>query len=395
MTCELASAQHLSTYQNQQTTRLQVLQYFSSYPANYDESRARFLTYAQRFEQKRTPVLQLSAPVPLIEKEPLFIDGLYVEGTNPKKLMIVTSGIHGAEAFTGATLQDFFIQYLTGETKPKISVLFVHALNPFGFKYLRRTNPYNVDLNRNHGEKMEFESTNEAFETLAATYSMEAPASVGILPQTGFYIGVFLRILTSGKKIVLNSLSGQYRHPRSIFYGGAETQRETQIVQEWISTFAKDKTHILHIDLHTGFGEKGKLHFYGSDGYTSPAQISNVQAIFPEAKIDTGRDADFYPTRGDFSDWIWKTHPEQTVIPMVFEFGTLDSQTISGALKSLWTTVLENQGYHNGYGTNHDRRAIRRRFEALFNPQDLLWQKKVAEQGVQQLINAYSRFDEL
>lgn len=387
-----AHAQHISTYQNKWVSPITTQELTSSFPASYEDSRTRFLTYSKILEQKKISTLQLSAPIPQKDKDPLFIDGLYIDGENPNKLLIVTSGIHGAEAFTGATLQDFFVQYIAREGKPKVSVLFVHAMNPFGFKYLRRTNANNVDLNRNHADPSEFSSKNVAFETLAPSYSPETPASVGILPQTGFYISVFLRYITAGKKVILNSLSGQYEFPKSIFYGGTTVEPESKAVQEWISTFAKDKTHILHIDMHTGFGQKGQLHFYGSDEYSSPEQIRNVQALFPDAKIDSGRDADFYPTKGDFSDWVWKAHPQQIVVPMVFEFGTLDSQTISGGLKSLWTSTLENQGYHYGYGTNHDRRVIRRRFEKLFNPQDSFWQKKVAEQGVQQLILAYTRF---
>ncbi len=387
-----ASAQHLSTYQNKTVAPISVNGLRSSFPASYEDSRARFVGYASQFEKKNISVQSLSAEIPMLQKAPLHIDGLFVEGKDPRKLMILTSGIHGAEAFTGATLQDFLMQHLLREGRPKISLLVVHALNPFGFKHLRRANPSNVDLNRNHADRAEFTSTNEAFATLKPTLSPDATASVGILPQTGFYISLLLRYLTSGKKIVLNSLSGQYQYPESIFYGGRTAEKETLVVQGWISQFIKDKTHVLHIDLHTGFGEKGKLHFYGSDEYTSPEQIRNVQLVFPDAKIDSGRDSDFYVTKGDFSDWTWKTHPQIMVIPMVFEFGTLDSQTVSGGLKSLWTMVLENQGYHHSYGTDHDRRQIRRRFEALFNPQDSGWQKKIAEQGVQQLTNAYDRF---
>lgn len=389
-----ANAQHLSTYQNKLVQPLATHNLTSAFPASYEDSRQRFTNYHKRFEKKGIPVLNLSAPIVIEGKETLFIDGLYITGENPNKLMIVTSGIHGAEAFAGSTLQDLFLQHLLEGEKPKVSVLLIHALNPFGFKYFRRTNPNNVDLNRNHASAEEFTSSNEAFEKLASVYTPDTPASAGIIPQTGFYISVFIKYITAGKKIILNTLSGQYKHPKSVFYGGTQLEKESVAVQEWISTFSKDKTHVLHIDLHTGFGEKGKLHFYGSDEYTSPDQIKNVQSIFPEIKMDTGRDADFYPTKGDFVDWTWKSRPEQTVIPMVFEFGTLNSQKISGGLKSLWASILENQGYHHGFGTKHDRRLIRRRFEQLFNPQDKQWQQSVVDQGTEQLLSAYAKLTE-
>ncbi len=389
-----AQAQHLSTYQNQLTEPITVQELTSSFPASYEDSRARFVGYHRKLEKARIPALNLAADITIPDKETLTIDGLYITGEDTKKLLIVTSGIHGAEAFAGATIQDLFLQHLLKSGQPKTSILLIHAINPYGFKYLRRANPNNVDLNRNHASAEEFASTNEAFDKLASIYTPEAPASVGVLPQTGFYIAAFIKYVTQGKKIILNSLSGQYKYPKSVFYGGTTLEAESKAVQEWITTFAKDKTKIAHIDLHTGFGETGKLHFYGSDEYSSPEQIKNVQDLFPMAKVDTGHDADFYPTKGDFVDWTWKSHPQQTVIPMVFEFGTMNSQTIRGGLRSLWASILENQGYHNGFGTKHDRKLIRKKFEELFNPQNAKWQHEVATQGTEQLLNAYNKLVE-
>lgn len=397
LTTALARALSISSvmYENKLSPPLQTQSIASSFPKNYETSRQRFLTYHTMFEKKAIPVLNLSAPITNLEQETLSIDGLHITGEDTTKLLILTSGIHGAEAFAGSALQDFFVQYLLNEAKPKTSVLLIHAINPHGFKYFRRANPNNVDLNRNHADKTEFSSTNEAFEKLVTVYSPEGGASTGMVPQVGFYISILLKYFIVGKKIVLDSLSGQYKYPQTIFYGGSKPEEETLVVQEWIKTFAKNKTHIVHIDLHTGFGEKGKLHFYGSDEYTSPDQIKKIRSIFPDAEIDTGRSADFYPTKGDFVDWTWKSQPEQNVIPMVFEFGTMDSQKISGGLRSLWSMVLENQGYHYSFGTELDSKIIRRRFEELFNPQDSQWQYKVYEQGARELVDAYTNFQKI
>jgi hypothetical protein len=43
---------------------------------------------------------------------------------------------------------------------------------------------------------------------------------------------------------------------------------------------------------------------------------------------------------------------------MVFEFGTLDSQTTMGSIKSLHNLIVENQGVHHGYKTKKDELKI-------------------------------------
>lgn len=386
-------AQTLTPYNNRLTSPITYKNHTSFFAHNYYDSKKRFLDYHKEFKSLSIDHTPLRAQTNSNDLE-LTIDGYYIPGKNTKKLLIVTSGIHGTEAFTGSLLQDFFIQYLLSQKQPAVSILLIHAINPYGFKYFRRTNANNVDLNRNFADSSEFQSQNDSYEKLTSLYTIDTKASSGILPQLGFYISAIINYLKHGKKILLQSLSGQYKHKDGLFYGGMAPEIETIAVQNWLTTFLKNKTHTVHIDIHTGFGKKNILHLYGSDEYTQPEQLLFLKKIFPNAHIDTGSDSDFYPTKGDFVDWTWKSHPQQIVVPMVFEFGTINSQTFSGGLKSLWTMVVENQSYHNGYNIKADHKAIRKNFENLFNPQDPLWQKHVATQGLDQLIDVYTKLEQ-
>lgn len=60
-------------------------------------------------------------------------------------------GTHGVEAFTGSAIQiEFLREYaVKGGSEKDPTMIFVHPMNPFGMKHLRRTNENNVDLNRN------------------------------------------------------------------------------------------------------------------------------------------------------------------------------------------------------------------------------------------------------
>ncbi len=325
----------------------------------------------------------------LLQKESL--EALYIPPPAGKqRLFILSSGIHGAEAFAGSALQRAFLQTWPAQ-KRTAGLLIIHILNPHGFSNFRRTNSHNVDLNRNFFN--EALPTNSAYQKMQWLIEPQVPASTSVVSKWNFFFKVGWYYLTNGKKAILNILSGQSHSAQGLYYSGTENQPETLIVQNWILQIAQDFSTVLHIDLHTGFGERGKLHFYGSEEFRKPEQIQLLQKIFPQVKIDTSNDADFYPTHGDFIDWTWKALPNKAVIPMVFEFGTKDSQTLLGGMESLWISVIENQGFHYGYVAEADKQIIGTLFESLFNPQNNAWQKSVLEHGNQALTDALGNLE--
>lgn len=79
-----------------------------------------------------------------------FLDVAQVGADSPKNLLILISGTHGVEGFCGSGCQVGYLTDRVYEALPADArVLLVHALNPFGFAWLRRVNEENVDLNRN------------------------------------------------------------------------------------------------------------------------------------------------------------------------------------------------------------------------------------------------------
>ena len=65
--------------------------------------------------------------------------------------LVVISGTHGPEGYTGSACQLGFLE--SSDLRNLFSthrVVLVHAHNPFGFAWMRRTTEGNVDLNRNY-----------------------------------------------------------------------------------------------------------------------------------------------------------------------------------------------------------------------------------------------------
>jgi hypothetical protein len=68
------------------------------------------------------------------------------------RLLIVSSACHGVEGYCGSGVQVAALADAEWREKARaqgVAVLYIHALNPYGFSHIRRVTQENVDLNRN------------------------------------------------------------------------------------------------------------------------------------------------------------------------------------------------------------------------------------------------------
>ncbi|MBY0315454.1 MAG: DUF2817 domain-containing protein [Bdellovibrionales bacterium] len=361
------------------------------FPTNYFSARQAFRSWGNNKKFKSGVISVPSSQDPDLTMDYIFFPSSEKSG----KLVILTSGIHGAEAPAGHAIQELvFKEFISTNKFPKINYLFIHSINPFGFKYYRRVTENNIDLNRNFATPEEFATSNSDYEKLKKVLEPKGEANTSWVTRWGFYAQAAFYNIRYGKKTFLQALRGQYKEPQGVFYGGTSVEPQIQVLQNTIREIAAPFEHIYHIDLHTGFGEKGKLHLFGSDEL-QPKDAQWVRDFFSGYEVDTGHDQDFYSTYGDFSDWMWRTFEKKKVISMTFEFGTKNSQTLRGGLDSLWTTVTENQGHQNKYVSIADQKRTRNFYENLFNPASPAWQQQVLEQGHQTLLTTFERFEKL
>ena len=80
---------------------------------------------------------------------------------------------------------------------------------------------------------------------------------------------------------------------------------------------------------------------------------------------------------------------------MVFEFGTMDSQTIIGSFLSLKNMIYENQGFHHGYVDENSKKSTHEDFLNMFNPSEETWRNSVLEKAMEALKNFSLRYSEL
>ncbi|MHB1249994.1 MAG: DUF2817 domain-containing protein, partial [Polaromonas sp.] len=84
--------------------------------------------------------------------ETLALDVALDGAPDAERLFIISSACHGVEGYCGSGVQVHAAHDAGWRAKAReagVAVLYIHALNPYGFSHVRRTTHENVDLNRN------------------------------------------------------------------------------------------------------------------------------------------------------------------------------------------------------------------------------------------------------
>lgn len=383
---------YTNTFEDNLKTNHETKLYFSS---NYSEARSKFRKHITKLpaELVKTHEIFLTNP----KEEDLTIDYKFFGKAKNKSLLILTSGVHGGEAYTGSAIQFLFMEkLLKPELLNKINVLIIHGVNPWGFKYFRRTTANNVDLNRNFSNSDElFQTKNYEYDELKKITQPELAISAGIYVKIKMFFNIIFELYKMGRRELSKALlQGQYVESKGLYFGGLKPEPETIEIKKLLEGYTKDYDNIVLIDLHTGFGEKGKLHLFGS------SQISDINRdfenkIFEDLTIDTSDDEKFYETKGDLCQYIRLANPNKKVAAMTFEFGTLNSQTTLGGFNSIYNMITENQGFFWGYVSEKDKETIQNNFLEMFFPQNVDWRDQSlfqAEKYLKAVVNNLQKY---
>jgi hypothetical protein len=366
------------------------------YNNSYDECREAFLQSVQKMTAGMDSSLSGKIAVPG-EDTSLSIDWCYLPARQGKeKLLILNSGLHGIEGYTGSAIQQMFIEKILSQNIPdNMGVLLLHGLNPYGFKYHRKATGNNVDLNRNCIlERESFDIKNEGFVELTDFLMPAHPVNVNDMDNQFFYLTAIYKILQKSMPVLRQAaLQGQYEFEKGFYYGGKGYEPQIKALKPLLTEIIKQYPVALNVDLHTGYGERGTLHMF-IDRPEDPAVVRAIGNIFDTTRIDWGSSSNFYTISGEYTVWVNHLVPETLCIPMVFEFGTLDSQKTFGSLKSMQIMILENQGAHYGYKNEKNEQKARKLFDELYYPASPVWRSKVIADSYEQLNTMMKKFGE-
>jgi|GEM_PF-1445922 len=229
---------------------------------SYDEAREDFLRLSKTARaQIESHPLQVQGPQGW---ETLHIDSSFFPAKNQSaNLVILVSGQHGVEAPAGSALQRLILdQYFEKKIdRVSTSYLMIHAMNPYGFKYGRRFNPNNVDLNRNcfaADSDQAFPGTgirNPYYESAMYLLENELTGSLHALLKIFRKNGIYS--INGFVNVVKAVLLGQYQYPQGLYFGGSQVEPECRLVQNIIAEKVKESEKVLLINFHTGLGAAG------------------------------------------------------------------------------------------------------------------------------------------
>jgi Protein of unknown function (DUF2817) len=310
----------------------------------------------------------------------LSVDGLYVPAqVTPKRLLVLSSGVHGIEGPAGsAVMRLFMAEIMNPEALAETGVLFLHALNPHGFAVGRRVTESNVDLNRNASTSDAlYRTVNAGYPRVDAVINPQGAADAGSLANRLFHLRAAALIVQQGMPVLRQAvLQGQYQVPRGVYFGGQALEPQLAALAPRVQAILEAYPLSMSIDLHTGYGARGTLHLFLNPP-KDPRVRERLEAVFAGQRIDWGTGSDFYTVTGDVVGWLGELRRSGLHLPAVFEYGTMDSQTTMGSIKSLHVTMLENQGAQFGYASPGDEMKIRRDYREMFNPSSAAWRTKV------------------
>jgi hypothetical protein len=305
----------------------------------------------------------------------LTIDVARLGADRARKVVIVSSGLHGIEGFLGSAVQAALLEEHLGGWRPADScaLVLVHALNPYGFAWRRRVNEDNVDLNRN------FLLPGEAF---AGAPPMYAPLDGFFNPKRRpnplepFLLRAVGKIARHGMPALKETLPvGQYEFPQGLFFGGKAPTQTQKILAEHLPRWIAGAEHVLHIDVHSGQGNWG-THILASNHDEGTDRTTWMRGVYGDAIEAWDPRATLYTIRGGLGRWCAARFHDVAYDELTAEFGTYHTLRVVQALRD------ENMAHHHCEAGEPAIARARARLQEVFAPADPAWRETCVEQGV-------------
>ena len=227
-----------------------IVQNFSQ---SYKEARSKFLAAA---DAANLDVHSHQHPMLGRDGELLAMDVVRDGPADATSLLVVSSACHGVEGFCGSGVQTALLHdsaWRQAAADAGVAVLYIHALNPYGFSWWRRTTQENVDLNRNFNDFAGPLPRNEGYDELAA---LIVPAT---WPPSADNEAALQRFAQERGMAAMQAAitGGQYAHPEGLFYGGRNPSWSQVTLRHVLRDHATRCARLGWIDLHTGLGPSG------------------------------------------------------------------------------------------------------------------------------------------
>ena len=301
------------------------------FAATYAQARDRFLGAARArglaVERHLHPAARGA------EGEELSCDVATLGPADSGAVLLLVSATHGVEGFCGSGCQVGLLHddaLLADIAAAGVKVVLLHALNPYGFSHLRRTNEDNVDLNRNFRG---FEPTPRPNHAYAGVHGFIVPSTWPPSADDGARMAAYVQ--AHGERALQAAVSGgQCEFPDGLFYAGVAPAWSNRVLRGVLRAHARTASALALIDFHTGLGPRG----HGEKIHAGRADADDVA----RAKAWWGADVTSFhdgssssaPLTGVNYHALYDECPQAAYAGIALEYGTLPFGDVLAALRA-------------------------------------------------------------
>jgi hypothetical protein len=318
--------------------------------------------------------------------EPLVTSVSWQGDTDASCVLVLQSATHGVEGFAGSSIQLDNLQSLTAAALPAgVAVLYIHAINPYGFAWLRRVNEQGVDLNRNFVD----------FDQPLPINGDYAGLADNILPEHIDDWENATQVLSEyrnkfGQQAFEHAISsGQYQFPDGLFYGGTQPSQSRLNLEQIISRFGlQQRQQVAVIDIHSGLGPFG----YGElicDHPPGSTGVKRARQWYGDSVTEPALGSSSSVPKLGLIDYIWQQLLAEQVCFVTLEFGTYPVEQMFDVLRQ--DHFLHRQPI-DWYAAETQR--VKQSLRHTFYPASADWQEMVLMRGRQCVLQALQGLSE-
>ena len=339
------------------------------FPATYAQSRGRILALAQRLG---AAVQTYEAPGRGPSDEVLATDVLWIGPRDAEAVAVLVSATHGVEGFCGGAAQIDILERDPGASLPPgVALLVVHAINPYGFAWLRRVTMEGVDLNRN-GVDFSAVPANPGFDQYRDDFAPKRPGSPEAVASAERLQAFQAAVGPITYQVARNA--GQYVDSKNIFFGGTEPTWSRRTLEAIVADHdMRSRKQVAVVDYHTGLGPYG----YGEPicgNRPSEPGSARGRRWFGDSMTEPMRGTSTSVVIPGLSQYIWLRELGADALTFIaLEYGTYPPAVTDEA-----TAAEHWLGNETALDLNSDEaRAIKARFRRAYYPDESSWKEMV------------------
>jgi hypothetical protein len=353
-----------------------------AFSVSYAEARSKFL---QASADAGLQVESHAHPLKGRDGEPLAMDVARDGPPDATRLLVLSSACHGVEGYCGSGVQVSALRdarWREHAHEQGVAVLYVHALNPYGFSHIRRTTHENVDLNRNFHDFSRPLPVNEAYRDL---HGLLLPPVWPPAPDNERAIGAY--VAQHGETAYQAAITrGQHEYPEGLFFGGTEATWSNRTLRRVLRTHGRQARRLAWIDIHTGLGPSGvgERIFAGRDDAAAVQRARDWWAggeATPVTSIFDGSSTSAFLT-GLMCYAAYDECPQAEVTGIAMEYGTVP------VLQTLQALRAEHWLHLHPEAPAELARSIKQQMKDAFYTDTEAWKEAVLRQAQQALDQA-------